>query len=339
MEGKPFSEYFDPDLPTVSEIRDSYKPERFVDLNQCSGLTHENVADAILQTGRTGKVLYIPEEPVYAVWNRGDVFRKGGKSVPLNTPLRFKRYGHEVDVTKSGTSIKEIMEQRLTPRKAFRLKLTDSTVRKNLVEGSFRGIGWWDPKKRTHRITPFDVFAEGRKFMEFYGNEMEIEFQYADCRILVPSLSRPDRKYIVNVRVLPVIKEGDQYLVEWLMTEASCGCEDEFYKGARGKLMEDHTAKTVFKYANPEHTHCRHFWAAMEKAAEMSYKDQKAPPFLVRFPRATGLLSPWHALKTRTLIGDGKRARRPTKTEIGILCGKVIGYAGAESMFDMKEDL
>ncbi len=329
-----YEEFFDPDLPRVSKIREKYG-RRFIDLNQYGGLTHSNIVDAILKAGTSGKALYIPRE--YAIWERDRVFRKGGRSITINSSLRFKKYGPEVNVTKSTTSVRKIKEQALTPRKAFRQKLEDSDVMDDLLEGSYRGVGWWDPKKRTHRITPFDVFAEAHKFKDFYGEEMEVGFQHADCYVTVPSLSRPRRKYIIEVRVLPVTEKNDDYLFEWLMTESTCGCEDHFFKGAQSRLKQDSEAKTFFKYANPEHTHCRHFWGVLEKITERSYQDSKALPFRVKFPTVKGLLSPWHALKTRTLIGNEKRARRPTKADIGILCGKVIGYEGPEKMFDLTE--
>ncbi len=330
-------EFFDPALPAVREIREKYG-RRLIDLNQYECLTHRDVADAILRAGRRGEALCIPPGSRYRIWDRGSIFRRKGKSIRLNTALRFKKYGPEIDLTKSGTGVKEIKERELTPRKAFREKLGDPGVRKALLEGSYRGVGWWDPKKRTHRITPFDVFAEGHKFNDFYGKDMVVEFQYADCRVTVPSLSREGRDYIIEVRVLPVTEENDDCLVEWLMTEATCGCEDRFFRGAKSKLREDDEAKCFFKYANPEHTHCRHFWGVLEKVTERSYRDPKTLPLLVEFPKVTGLLSPWHALKTRTLIGNEKAARRPLKAEIGILCGKVIGYEGPESMFDLSDD-
>jgi hypothetical protein len=99
----------------------------------------------------------------------------------------------------------------------------------------------------------------------------------------------------------------------------------------------DEEAKTFFKYANPEHTHCRHFWGVLGKVTEESYRNPEALKLLTRFPTAAGLLSPWYALKTRTLIGDERRARRPLKTEIGILLGKTVGLEGPERMWDLTE--
>lgn len=329
-----YEEFFDPERPGITEIRNSYKG-RFIDLNDYDGLKDEDVVYAVMEAGNKGRGLIIPE--VYCFWDRDSEVGIKGNRVRLDSALRFKKYGPEINLTTSGTSIREIKERGITPRKLFREMLGDSVVRERLLNGSYRGIGYWDPRKRTHRIIPFDVPVEGQKFLDFHGKEMGISYQYADCYITVPSLSRGDREYIITIRVLPVTELDEEYLVEWFMTESPCGCEDSFFKTIRGK--EDDLLKTLFKYSNPEYSHCRHFWGALQAAYDRSKKDPKAKPFLVEFPRATGLVNPWYTLKTRTVIGNENRARRPLKTEIGIMCGKIIGYCGPEEMFDLEEDI
>jgi hypothetical protein len=324
-------EYFDPSIPTVTQIRERYS-SRFVDLTQYDGLTHENVADGILEAGRKGYGVIIPEGPgSYQFWDRGEIAAVRGRRIPMNSALRFMRYGPHIDLTKRKTTLRDINDQGLTPRRLFREVLGDPETRRELLVGSYRGIGWWDPKRRLHRLLPFDVPAEGQKFSAFYHKEMRTTYQHRDAYVEVPSLSRGDeRRYIVTVRVLPTA-----HVHEWTMTDSPCGCEDRFFRGSAGQVKEDVEIRDVYRYAVPEEPFCRHGWGALVETQRRSGKE--AQQFLVRFPEATGSIAPWYTLSTATIVRSGNRERRPLKTEGRVQLGRIIGYAGPDAMFDLSE--
>ncbi len=334
-----FPEYFDPNIPTVAEIGRNYTG-KLIDLTTYRGLTHENVADAVIQASRRGKGLVIPEGPgVYQFWDRNAVASVKGKKIPLNTALRFMKFGPSIDITKRRTSATALREEKLTPRKLFREVLGSPENRKKMLYGSYRGIGWWDPKAKKHRLLPFDVPAEGEKFRDFYGNGMEFSYQHADAYVTVPSLSRGDeRSYIITLRVLPITADDDCFYHEWAMTDSPCGCEDRFFRGAAGQAKVDEEFRNVYKYAIPEEPFCRHGWGSLIETQDRGNKIPNAESFLVKFPTVKGLMGPWYVLSTATIIKPVKgSARRPLKTEVRIQLGRTIGHAGPEYMFDLIE--
>jgi len=329
-----YSYLFDVDRPTVSEIRERHPNP--LDLNLYEGVTDEDVADAILTRGRERGVI-IPRE--YRFWDREAVVKQRGKRLPLNIPQRFRRYGPDVCISKYYTRQKDMKEDRITPRKAFG---SLGSYGHELLHGAYRGIGYWNPRSRTHKLIPFDVPVEGQAFRKLFEDEINIRYQHGDCYVEVPSLSRAGREYIFRLSVLPVTGRKSEFFVEWLMTRGECGCEDASFRGMRGKIRQDEEPDAyagVFKYANPEFQWCRHSWGALEAAQENSFIDPKAKPFRVKFPEATGLKEPWYVFKTRTLIGDQKRARRPSKAETLIMCGKIIGCMGLGEAFDLSENV
>ncbi len=323
-------EYFDPNLPTVSDVKDRYKNP--LDLRKYESLTHENVANAILSGDRRG--LIIPDEPgKYQIWDRSDSVKSKGRILPLNSALRFKRYGPQIDVTTSNTSQRDIRERHLTPRMAFREKLSDPEVRKKLLEGAYRGIGWWDPRTRTHNIAAFDVFPEAYFYEKFYKNDMGFKYLFSDGYVHTPSVSG-EPEYRVTLRVFP---NTDDFLIEWLMTQAYCECLDQFHRGARGKKKGRDEFENIFKYSKPERVWCKHTLGALRKAEKLSHKWDNVPDFRVSSPEPTGILNPFYTIKTKTLIAVRNSFRRPIKLEDGILLGNVTGYAGPEEMFDLTE--
>ncbi len=322
-------EYFDPGLPEVGSIREIYK--RPIDLTAYDGLTNKDVADAIMRAG--GRGLIIPDEPgKYQIWDRSDVVKARGMELPLDTALRFKRYGPEIDLTKSSTTQREIRERHLTPRKAFRERLSDPGVRDALLEGSCRGLGWWDPRTKTHNIASFDVFPEAHFFERFYEDEIEFKYLFSDGYVCTPSVSG-EPEYRVTLRVFP---NTDDFLIEWLMTQANCECLDQFHRGSRGKGHAD-KYENIFKYSKPERVWCKHTLGALNKAEKLSHKWDNVPDFRVSYPSPTGIINPFYTLKTKTIIMSGGKARRPLKTENSILLGKVTGLEGPERMFNLSE--
>ncbi|MBM3303950.1 MAG: hypothetical protein FJY76_02545 [Candidatus Aenigmarchaeota archaeon] len=322
-------EYFDTNLPTVGEIRERYRNP--VDLRAYDRLSDRDVADAIMKADRRG--LIIPDEHGrYQIWDRSAVAISRGRTLPLDTALRFKRFGPEVDLTRYGTTQTEIRERRLTPRKAMREVLGNSGAREKLLNGACRGVGYWDPRTKTHSIISFDVFPEAFFFERFYGDRMDFDYLFADGYVHVPSVSgEPD--YRITLRVFP---STDDFLIEWLMTQANCECKDQFHRGARGKEKYD-GFESIFKYSKPERVWCKHTLSALHRAEKLSHKRSDTPPFRVSYPEPTGIINPFYTLKTKTIVVCGNRARRPLKVEDGVLLGKVTGLEGPERMFDLSE--
>ena len=333
-----FPEYFDPKAPSVADIMTKYAG-RFYDCSTYRGLTHENAADALMHASRRGYGLILPEGPgAYQFWDRGKIVRVKGQDIQLNSALRFMKFGPSLDITKRGTTSKRMRDEKLTPRKLFKEVLGSDINRERLLNGSYRGIGWWDPKAKKHRLLPLDVPAEGEKFRDFHSKWIRYAYQHADAYVTVPSVSRDGREYIVTLRVLPISADGGIQYNEWAMTESPCGCKDRFFRGAAGQAKIDEEAMNIYKYAVPEEPFCRHGWGALMATQERGEKYKNAEPFQVKFPIVKGLMGPWYVLSTATIIKPvGKRARRPLKTEVRIQLGRAIGHAGPDYMFDLIE--
>jgi len=333
-----FPQYFDPGKPTVGEMK-SKIGNRFIDLTGYDDLSHADVADGILEASRReGYGLVIPEGPEFRFWDREKVVSVKRHKIKLDSPLRFMKFGPDINLTERSTPVKMFKEDKLTPRKLFREVLGSSDNREKLLNGSHRGIGWWDPKSKTHRLLPFDVPAEGEKFRDFYRDEMRFGYQRSDAYVKVPSITREKiREYIITTTVLPVTKEDDNFHYEWSMTNVPCQCEDRFFRGTAGKVKKDEEIEDLYKYAIPEYQFCRHGWGSLIETQERGETITDAKPFLVKFPTTTGILGPWYTLSANTIIKSGNIERRPLKTEVRIQLGRVIGYAGPDAMFDLTE--
>jgi hypothetical protein len=332
-------EYFDSKFPTVAEIGRRYS-RKLIDLTTYEGLTHENVADAVIQASLKGIGMVIPEGPgVYQFWDRDKVVSVKGKKIKMKSALRFMKFGPSIDLTKRRTTASRLRQEKLTPRKLFKEVLDSPDNREKMLEGSYRGIGWWDPKSKTHRLLPFDVMAEGEKFRDFYGKEMEFSYQQADAYVTVPSLGKEDvDDYVIALKVLPITSENDTYLHEWPMTNSPCGCKDRFFRGAAGQVRADREIQNIYKYAIPEEPYCRHGWGTLIQTQERGDRRKDAASFLVKFPAVKGLMGPWYVLSTATIIKPVKgSARRPLKTEVRIQLGREIGHMGTDYMFDLTE--
>jgi len=335
---KAYPVHFDTSSPTVTEMRERYG-SNVIDLSAYRGLTHADVADAVLSPRRNGRkcCVAIPcESGVYDFWDHDSAVRVQGRDVPLDSALRMMKFGDEVNLNHQGTPLSEYKEKEMTPRKLFLEVLGAEKNMKKMLEGSVRGIGWWDPRSRKHRLLSPDVIVEGQKFAEFYERQMDFRYQRADVYATVPSLdSGREDGHEVGVRVLPVTDADDAFLYEWAMTSPSCGCLDSFFRSISGKYMDDEFVD-VHKYARPEEHFCRHSWGVVIGAQRRSGR-QDSPEFMVKFPEATGLIAPWHTLGSSTVVKTGNRYRRPTRTEARVQLGRAMGYAGPEVMLDLAE--
>jgi hypothetical protein len=333
--------YFRSDKPGIKWIREKYG-DKFVDLNGYANLSNKDIATAALEACEYDKGLIIPGD--YEFWNKSMIFKRPfllTGEVELNTPQRFKKFGSEINLFGSNMTKKRMKEGRLTPRKLFSEKFSDPAIKEKLLNGAYRGYGHWNFSENTHVLTPFDVPAEGQKYRDLLWELMEVVYQFLDCYIKVPSTSRPDRKYEIVIRVLPVTEKDDEYFVEWTKTVAEHVCEDRAFKSMKSKMKAHEEFEGIFKFANPEIFEDRHTYGARIIAEDMSYADPELKKVLVKHPRATGIIKPWYVLKAGTIIGTKSAGRRPLKTEIGIACGWIMGHpeTNIEELYDLEENL
>ncbi len=335
---------------TVRDVRARHGRE-FIDLSSYNGLTNKDVCEALQSAADLGTTgIIIPDYRISGTgelygngtyfWDKGGKFKVKGNELDARYRLRFMRFGDHIDLTKSNTTLRQIRDGGYTPRKLFKDVLGDGENRVKLLEGSYRGIGWWDPKSRKHKLLPFDVPVEGEEFMRMFGGEMRFKHQRADAKVTVPSVSRKyegHEGYMVIIRVLPVTAENGAFHHEWLMTEVVDGCEDRFYRAISGKAYQEGEMKDVYRYAKPEDALCRHGWGSLLKAEERSVKAGK--PFLLSYPRVKDAQrNVYRTLNLSTIVkGINGGERRPTKTEAGIQMGRHLGFVGPEEFFDLIE--
>ncbi|MBN1897089.1 MAG: hypothetical protein JW789_05230 [Candidatus Aenigmarchaeota archaeon] len=336
--------YFRTECYGVSDIRSRYSGS--IDLYDKKGIINDDVCDAILEASHKDASVIIPEhvESRYSgapsrpyFWNRSEIRKIDGQKVPMDTALRFMKFGPQIDLTLKSTTLRDIKDYNLTPRNAFR-ELDVEKKREALKKGSYRGIGWWDPKRKKHKLLPFEVPVEGEAFNERFSDEMIFEKLRSDAMVKVPSISRYMKKdYVVIMRVLPVT--DGKYIHEWLMTDVFDGCEGRFYNESGGKKFDGAGFVDLYKYASPEDVYCRHCWGALLAAEEKSHRDADVPPFRLSYPRVTeDLRDAWKTLNMKTIVkSPGGRERRPQKTEARIQLGRIIGFLGANGSFDLTE--
>lgn len=341
-------EYFDSNAPTVSTIRERYGP-RFKDMSVYKGLTHNDICEALFDVGhgkygRSGFI--VPEvmdvvdgKPVYTFWDMSDTVRINKEDIPLDA-RRFMKFAPEIDLFKRSITLREMKEKRMTPRKLFREVLGSKETREKLLKGAYRGIGWWDPKTKVHKLLPFIVLPEGHRYASDYKSRIDFSYQYSDAYVIAPSISEDYiDKYIVDSKVLPVTKEGDAYLYEWAMTTVPAPTKGGFIGSAGGRKKIDDKYRSFYKYANAEQRITTQGMGVLELLQERSKKDPEIDTFLIDYPIATGIMSPWHTLSVKTIVKGIKGGeKRPLKTQINKYLGTVIGYAGPESMVDLSEE-
>jgi hypothetical protein len=333
--------------PSAAEIRKNYR--NCLDLTTYKNLTHGDVADAVLETAsrdswRLKIPSYAPEEPGrYLFWDKEEqIYARGGKRyVPLDTPGRFNKFGPEINLTKRSTTMKELVEDRLTPKKLMKVYMESKENRELMSEGSWRGLGWWDPVSHEHKLLPMDVMIEGEKFAKDYGKEVVFNHQHGDTFVSnVPSLTRKDRKYGVIIRMLPVTAENDAFCQEWTRTESFIASEDFYHRTAGGKKKEGDEYAGLYKFSNKERTFSLHTWGCLLLAAERSRKDGSIKKILIDYPvtNKSSMWNVWYALGNKTTVAgyDGSE-ERPDKTEARVILPWVVSKLGGNAAFDLTE--
>ena len=332
-----FEKYFDPEKPTVREIKEKHG-SRIRDYSTHKGMSGRDVADAIASLPHDYALILPLPENKDNYYDAGAVFCKGKKQIPLDTPSRFKKFGPEINIIGYKTAMKDIRENKLTIKKAFRQAFASSETKERLLSYLHRGFGWWDVATKTHRIIPFDVPPEGQMYFDLYKKKMSIDYQLADSFASIPSFSK-EEKYKTKIWVLPVT---DEYLIEWTKMTWDCNCEDSMFKEARSKIKIGDEYDIIFKYSNSETPMCRHIWANILKSEEHSKTDNK--PFRIEYLKPKGdMRKHWGTIKTRLILakadpgGKIRHMRRPLKAETSPLCGYVMGYCGIGELYDLDE--
>jgi len=322
---------FDHSHPSVSRAKEKYD---FKDRSEDEGLTRNNVADAILNL-REHEALIIPAGMYWG--NETFKHRQTGYEIQINNPHRFRKFGSEINMTKSDATIKEIKETKLTPRKAFRQTLRDSGVREKLKNGAYRGLGYWSPRADRHNIIPFDAPTEGKAYLNFLSNEFVTDYQFADAYQQVPSFDQIKGVRTSKIKVLPVTGRSSEYLVEWLEENAECNCAYSFFMETRSKKKIGSKFEGIYKYKNPEQVICRHNWTQRILAEKEAERNPNAKPLLVKWPEATGLMEPWRKTKMQVYVWDKSGLRRPYKAEIVAITGNILGILEPDYAFDLSE--
>ncbi len=330
---------------SVSDIRKRYR-NRFKDLSSCKALTNWEVCEALTEAATYGTYgLIIPSYKIDMdgnkydngnyFWNTHGYYIVKGKKIPTKRALDFMRFAKQIDITKRRTTLTDIKEGAYTPRKLFRKALSSDDY---TVEDSYRGIGWWDPKQKAHKILPFHAIVEGEEFKRIFGDEFEFDNQRSNAEITVPSISRyhGGRKYAITMRVLPVT---DLYNIEWLMLEVKDGCEDRYYRERARQKDSGEIKEDVYRYVVPEDAFCRHCWGGLLAAEERSYTKDVDFPFRVKYPRIKPIISDiWKTLNLSTIIkGPEGGERRPIKTEANVQLWRNIKFLGPDGSFDLTE--
>jgi hypothetical protein len=327
-------ELFDVRHPGIEQIRERYKS--FIDLNRESRLDNRTVAEAIVEAAKNGKAIYIPEG--YPMWDESSVFSgnyNGQKvSFELSTPYRFKKFGPEININTTKMGVSEARKSNF--HEMIHEKLSDQRAKETMLKGT-RGLGYWRPQHKDHVIILWYVFAEGYGYAHQpkLGGRCKVKSRTSDARVFVPSLSQKGRNYDMHILSLPIHKEGGTCNLEILQTEwRGSSCEDVTYREFAGRAPEDE-AKIIAlrKYSKPEHVSCKHRYSGEWNVYENAGASE-SPMQAFRYPAPHLLFSKvYDVLKRRTIIGDEKRGRRPTKAQTASACGTVIGLEGPDKMF------
>ncbi len=324
-----FGIYFDPGKPEVGWIKGYCKD--FIDLNKETRVYRETVVEAVFEASeKKGTGVIIPED--FEFWDEGKKFKPRyveGVEIPLNGPLRFKKFGPQIDLKRK--SIEYIKEHGF--KEIFAETLSDGGIRKKLANSATRGLGYAGPRTGIHHIIPWGTMVESEYYYELFcknGKKIHIVVSRSGrIKAYVPSYGRV-RKNTVEFETPPRTSRGNLYRVEVFETRGRCSCPDSEFKEEAGKIKIDELFERFTKYRNPEAVECRHVLSARRKLEE-GYKDL----FLenIRIPPAEKLKKFWLTLTVKTLIGTKERSERPLKTHIDILTGNAIGYRPLEEMF------
>jgi hypothetical protein len=317
---------------SLENINRAVRFGNYIDLGQeyrPDELTDEKVVGAIWDERKTKNAIIIPDS--YQFWDPSKVVRTYQGEIPLDSPDRERKFGDEVNVNRSGMSIREARNFNLL--KDIYVVLTDPKTAEKLLHGSTRGIGYWSPRTRLsqHRIILWNTMLEGEGGYRALHNRIK-GYEKGDSIIQVPSLTR-NKVYTVSLTPLPITEDDSIFRVELLQMRASCQCEDYMYRERRGKRREDERKDekwlNTYKYAAGEVPFCKHTYMAFRKAMEDSLQDEEIPTVLASpFPVPTNPdgLNFQVALEQRIVIGNPRKKRRPLKTEQIILIGRTAGY-------------
>jgi hypothetical protein len=313
--------YFDSSRPTVTEIK-SRVDGNFIDLRKEKPLTTEMVLETFLTARGCGVI--VPN--TYSFWDRDSTWKIRDEEIKLDTPIKFNKYGPEVNLNTSSMSIKLANETEFLPISAMKEK-----ARGMGIEIGYRGFGYFDIRSKQHRLIPFNAIPLGWKFLEAYGREIEVHYQHGDIFCTTLSASREDKSYTFSLR--PTATK-EKYVL-WTQTYGDDGCEDSNFREIRSKRKVNiGEYEHDFKYSRGEIVWCKHKIAAYNLAVKISHMFGKTPILVDMFPMPTGIMNPWYLMKNYTIIvnEDGSRARRPLNTEINTMLGRLMAYK-TEQMF------
>jgi hypothetical protein len=321
------STYFDSRKPDVSWIKGYCRD--FIDLNKEIVYSRGDIIEAVFEAGkRRGIGVIIPAD--FKFWDTEETFRPkyvDGIEIPLDSPLRFKKFGPQIDLKRKGvTYIKEHGFKEI-----FVETLTDERARKELSQKATRGLGYAGPRTGIRHIIPWGSMIESEYYYELFcnnGERIQIEVRRSG-RIMahVPSYGRI-RKNTVEFETPPRTMRGNVYRVETFETRGKCSCPDAEFKEEGGKIKQDHLFERFTKYRNPEAVECRHVLSARRKVSDINiFADN------IRIPPREGLKNFWLALTAKTLVGTRERAERPLKTDIDILTGNAIASRPVDQLY------
>lgn len=327
-------ERFHVEHPRIGKIRERYKG-KFIDLNKETHLDNKTVAAAIVEATKRGKALYIPED--YPMWNENRIFSKnfhGEKvSFEISNPYRFKKFGPEININTTKMRVSDARKTNF--HELIREKLSEEKNRQLMIEGT-RGLGYWRPQHKDHVLILWYVFSEGYGYSNQpkLGKKSVIKSRSADARVLVPSLTKGPF-YDIYLLTLPVHERDDIHNLEVFQTEwRGSSCEDVMYREFSKKIEEkDPRIIAMRKYSKPEHVPCKHRYAA-EFRLFMDTDETKPKIQILRYPKMHLFSSKvFNVLKRKTIVGNEKKGKRPTKALISSAYGAVIGLEGPDAMF------
>ncbi len=321
--------YFDSRKPDVGWIKDYCRD--FIDLNKETKLYRDTVVDAVFEASeKKGVGLIIPSD--FEFWDTDKKFKPRyveGIEIPLNSPLRFKKFGPQIDLKRKtighikNHGFKEIFEE----------SLYDEKVRKKLAKKATRGLGYFGPRTGIHHIIPWGAIIESEYYYEvFCGNGEKIQVAISRSgriKVYVPSYGRI-RKNTVEFETPPRTLRDNLYRVEIFETRGKCTCPDAEFKEEGGKIKKDEFFERFTKYRNTEAVECRHVLSARRKMNE-DYKHIFIEN--IRIPPTDLLKRFWLTLTMKSLVGTKGRSERPLKTHIDILTGNAIGSRAPDQLF------
>jgi len=311
--------YFDSRKPGIEWIK-SYC-EDFIDLNNEIRVYRGTVVDAIFEASNRKKCgVIIPSE--FDFWDQNEKWRPRyvkDIEIPLNSALRFKKYGRQIDLKKKRVGyikdhgFKEIFAETLM-NFGTKMKLRDKAT---------RGLGYTGPRTGIHHVIPWGAMVESEYYYEiFCGNGEKIQVYVSRSgriKAFVPSYGRV-RKNTVEFETPPQTSRENEYKVEVFETRGRCSCPDAEFKEEGGKIKKDELFERYTKYCRPEAVECRHVLSARRKMNE------KRDIFIenIRIPPRDKLKKYWLTTTVKTLVGTRESSERPLKTHIDILTGDAI---------------